>query len=859
MGSLTTKDGKPTGGVYGFATMALEVINRLSPDYVAIAWDKPKTNIRKRRELYPDYKIHRKPAPPDFYEQIPMLHELLDSFGWPLYELDDYEADDIMGALAVQAKKANIETLLITSDLDMLQLINTHVHVYALKKGLSNIELFHPESFEAKYGIRVDQYLDLKSLKGDSSDNIPGVPGVGEKTALKLIEEYETLDNVYKNLPNINETTRKKLAAGKELAYLSKQLAHIWIDAPIKLNLDEVDGRHIKPDKVIELLTKLEFRTLANKAKDVLDISESDMPGMTFAEHSGEVVRINTSNKAKAVLVSQIANVDNIFVQTRVQDNLGKSLKALIVNIDAKQTYIIDPKLLEDTSFIASLFSKKSQVIGYDLKPLIKVMINRGIDLPPSLFDLKIAAFLYNSLERDLSVSGMAKSYLNWQGPELDNLDISELEALAGEIMQVIRGLYSYFQIDFGKSPEIKKIAKEIEMPMIPILAAMEIHGIALDTDYLRKLGDQLTDKLSDIEQEIYGYADEEFNINSPKQLADILFEKLALPTAGVKKGKTGYSTAAGELTKLKFAHPIIELIQNHREMSKLMNTYVNTLPDQVDEDGRVHTNFSLTTAQTGRLSSNDPNLQNIPTKTELGNQVRRAFRAPGGRSFVSADYSQFELRIAAFLAGDKDMIEVFNDDIDIHMATAMQIYGRNEDDITKTMRRDAKVINFGVLYGMSPHGLSEATGMTIVMAKDYIDKYFVVRKPLQGYLESLKEQARTKGYVATYFGRRRYTPDVLSSNFIVRSAAERAAINMPIQGTASDIMKIAMLKVQKKLEKFTDTHMLLQIHDSLIVEVPTKDAEQIAKLIKETMENAVKLDVKITVDTAIADNWADL
>ncbi|MEK9196639.1 MAG: DNA polymerase, partial [Patescibacteria group bacterium] len=568
MGNLATKDGKPTGGVYGFATMALEIIKRLNPDYVCVAWDKPKTNIRKRKELYPAYKANRKPAPADFYEQIPMLHDLLDSFGWPLYELDDYEADDIMGALAVQAKEKDIETILITSDLDMLQLINHHVHVYALKKGLSNIEQFHPESFEEKYGIRVDQFLDLKSLKGDSSDNIPGVPGIGEKTAIILLKEYETLDNIYENLPNIKETVSKKLADGKELAYVSKQLAHIWIDAPVKLDLKALDGRNIKPEKVLELLEELEFKTLARQARDVLNIGEAKLPQSISAGYTGEIIRVNAGNKSEQL--SKIIVADNIFVQSRVQDAMGKELSSLILSIDPQKTYIIDRKLLDDSNILEEIFSKKQLLIGFEIKPLIKVLLGRGINLPASFFDIKVAAFLYNSLRSDLTLTSLNKEYLNIEGTELDNLDITELEDTAGEIVQAEHSLYGYFKSEFDKTPKTNKLSKEIEMPMIPLLARMEMKGIALDKDYLRELGDKLTDMISDIEQEVYGYADEEFNLNSPKQLSEILFEKLALPTFGIKKGKTGYSTAAGELNKLKFEHPIIDLLQNYREMSKL-------------------------------------------------------------------------------------------------------------------------------------------------------------------------------------------------------------------------------------------------------------------------------------------------
>lgn len=857
MPNLSTKDGTPTGGVYGFAVLALELIKRLNPDYVCVAWDKPKTNIRKRKEIYPEYKANRKPPPPDFYEQIPLLHDLLDSFGWPLYELDDYEADDIMGALAVQAREKDIDTMLITSDLDLLQVINGNVHVYALKKGFSNIELYHPESFEAKYGVRVEQFLDLKSLKGDSSDNIPGAPGIGEKTAVKLLQDYDNLDNIYKNLDEIKSSTRDKLIAGKESVEISKQLARIWTDAPIKLDLKEVDGRHIKPDKVLDLLENLEFRSLTRQAKETLDLSGAVIERKIVDKYEGEIIHLSSD-------LNELPDFTKgkLFIHSLVEDKLGKKPALIIFGCDTKKTYVANKSVLSDKNSCSKLLNKiveAQQIIGHELKPLLKVLIENDIVLPKNIFDINVAAFLDNSLEPDISLEGLARNIANWSGASFEDLDVHKTEELAGEIVQNIANIYETLSAKISKDKDLEKLAVGTEMPMVCTLAKMEKKGIYLDKEYLLKLGEELSDQISDIEQEIYGHADEEFNINSPRQLADILFEKLALPTIGIKKGKTGYSTAAGELTKLKFAHPIIDLIQNYREVSKLMNTYINTLPDQIDVDGRIHTSFSLTTAQTGRLSSHDPNLQNIPTKTDLGNKVRKAFKPGSGKVFISADYSQFELRLAAMLAGDKEMIDLFNDGIDIHTITASQIYGRNEEDVTKTMRRDAKVINFGILYGMSPHGLSEATGMNMTTAKDFIDKYFDIRKPLVEYLDKLKKQAIEQGYVSTYFGRKRYTPDVKSSNFVVRMAAERAAINMPIQGTASDIMKMAMIKIDKMLDQYDGADMLLQIHDSILVEADEKTADDLAHKIRDIMENVVKLPVNITVDTSIAKNWGDL
>lgn len=859
MPDLATKDGKPTGGVYGFSVLALELIKKLQPDYVCVAWDKPKTNIRKRREIYEGYKGNRKPAPADFYEQIPALHELLDAFGWPLYELDDYEADDIMGALARQASAQGIETMLVTSDLDLLQVIDDNTHVYALKKGFSNIERYHRVTFEEKYGVRVEQFLDLKSLKGDSSDSIPGAPGIGEKTAVKLLQDYQTLDNVYEHIDEIKGSTQKKLIEGKELVYMSKKLARIWTDAPIELNLAAVDGSQIKPNRVIEIFDDLEFKALARQAHDILDLSGATKKSTQQAKvFNGKIERIKTNKNIEDLQLEG----DKLYLHAIVADALGNNISSLSFMGQDSIVYCVDPSVLQNKELTYSLVKKIVQgndVVGYDIKPFIKCCLQLGVELKTEFFDIKVAAFLVNSLEADLSFDGLARHYVNWFGVDLNSLDAQLIDESPGEIMIVVKDLAAYFKKQLSAVSKLDALAKQVEMPLIRLLAKMEVAGIKVDASYLSKLEDELTEYLQDIEQEIYGHAEQEFNIASPKQLAEVLFEDLGLPTFGIKKGKTGYSTAAGELNKLRLAHPIIDLISQYREVSKLLSTYVKTLPLQITDDGRIHTTYSLTVAQTGRLSSLQPNLQNIPIKTELGNKVRRAFTASEGNVLISADYSQFELRIAAVLSGDKDTIELFNDGIDVHAATAAQIYGREQEDVTKTMRRDAKVINFGVLYGMSPHGLSEATGMTIAMAKEYIDKYFKIRGPLLSYLETLKKQALEQGFVETLYGRRRYTPDVKSSNFIVRSAAERAAMNMPIQGTASDIMKIAMLKIDQKLSVGSTAQILLQIHDSVVVEASEKEAEAVVSLIKEAMQSAVDIPINIDVDTSISKNWADL
>lgn len=859
MPNLSTKDGTPTGGVYGFASMALEVVRKLKPDYVAVAWDKPKTNIRRRLELYPEYKAGRKPAPPDFYEQVPVLHELLQAFGWPLYELDDYEADDIMGTLAVQASEQGIDTMLVTSDLDMLQLVNEHVHVYALKTGFSNIELYSPKSFEAKYGIRVDQFLDLKSLKGDSSDNIPGVPGVGEKGAAQLLQSYETLDGVYENLDLIKESVRKKLEAGKDLAYLSKKLAAIWTDAPLKLDLTEVDGSKIQPEKLLALLEKLEFRSLARQLPEIMQVAISDHQSahgaMTLKPGKNTIIDSDAKLKDVRLPVSK-----HLYVHSRAAGKHGRDPQVLILSTDGKDTYTFDLTKV-DTDVVAEHFKDVSHLVGYDVKSTLKVLIELGVkDLPPVGHDVLIGSFLINSLRREQTLTELAHADLGYDGSPFEDCDTEEVMSRAPEFIAVIHALYTQQVAALESMPKLPELARNIEWPVIPVLALMEYRGIQLDTEYLKKFAVELDDSISDLEQEIYGHAGKEFNIGSPSQLADILFETLQLPTNGVKRGKTGYSTAANELDKLRGLHPIINLITQYREVAKLKNTYVDTLPKQVDGHNRVHTTFALTVAQTGRLSSNDPNLQNIPTRTELGKRIRTAFVAGKGRKLVSADYSQFELRLAAAMSGDDDMVQQFNRGADIHQLTAAEIYGREPEDVTKQMRSAAKTVNFGVLYGMSPHGLSVATGMTREQAQKFIDEYFKLRKPLIGYLEGLKDQARKDGYVETLFGRRRPMPDIHSSNFVVRSAAERAAMNMPIQGTEADLMKLAMVAVDKELAGIPSAQQLLQIHDSILVQCDEADADKVAGVLKKTMEAIdPDLPVKLLVDVSIGDNWGEL
>jgi DNA polymerase-1 len=850
MPGLSTKDGTPTGGVYGFTTLSLEVIKRLQPDYVAVAWDKAKTNIRSRLKIYPQYKANRKPAPPDFYAQIPVLHELLDSLGWPLYELDDYEADDIMAALAEQAKSKNIETILITSDLDALQCINGHTKVYALKKGLSNIEEFHPESFIAKYGIKPHQYLDLKALKGDSSDNVPGVPGIGEKTALELLKKYGTLDEIYDNIELISGSTKQKLVNGRDMAYMSKKLVTLFTDAPVKLDLKATDVTKFDGAKLKDNLERLEFRSLLRQMPDIVEAEE---------EISAGLAPRGNLNLPKAVMPQyfHIGQGKNLYVYVFARGAHGANPYALVLGTKEQVTTLELPR---DKDLVKKLKTaiESSLIVSYDVKQHIKGLFNLGIKNLKVGHDVQVAAFLLDSLHPSKTLHDLAEVEIDYQHVNIADIPPEDIPHHAAELVGVLYALHGKQVKDFEAFPNMIELAKNIEWKVIPVLAKMEYTGIGIDAGYLGRMGKKLASQISELEQAIYSFACQEFNISSPQQLAKVLFEDMKLPVSGIKKGKTGYSTAANELDKLRGLHLIINSISQYREYTKLKNTYVDALPKLAAKDKRIHTTYNLTIAQTGRLSSSDPNLQNIPVRSELGKTIRRAFIAGKGNVFVSADYSQFELRLAAVMASDTDMMEVFNGGEDIHIRTASEVYGIALEDVTKEQRNNAKTINFGVLYGMSPHGLATATGMTFNDAQEFIDRYFAARQPLVDYIEYLKDQARMRGYVETIFGRRRPTPDVKSSNYIVREAALRQAVNMPIQGTEADLMKMAMVAVDKVLP--AKCNQLLQIHDSILVECPASKANQVSKILKQTMENVYPdLGIVLSVDIHTGKNWGEL
>ena len=774
MGNLATSKGEPTSGVYGFAVIAMEIVRNIQPDQVVVAWDKARTSIAKRLAIFKDYKAGRVKPPEDFYAQIPLLRELISALSWGFMEADEYEADDIIGTLARQADEAgDYMTYIVSSDLDMLQIVDENTKMYRILRGFSDLEEMDIPAVEEKYGILKSQFLDLKALKGDNSDNIPGVPGIGEKTAVKLLNEYGSLEGIYAHIEEISGAVQKKLMAGRESAEMSLKLAKIMTDAPVKL-LD-VPALKLDFSRISEVFKRLEFNNLLKKLKIENGFSDMD---------------VETEVKE----ISRVEIPEGMLVASSIKDLMH-----------------------ENAEFRERVFQAKQ------------------------LWDLDQADFLLNPLRRT----------------EVDGVGTME-EALTGVYSEATLNKFSEQYLAFSKDEKLNTIFTDFDMPVVPILYKMEATGILLDREYFEGLKTEFEGKVCEIEQKIYELSGEEFNVNSPLQMSQILFEKLDLPVKGIKKTSRGYSTGAKELEKLKDEHPVVAEIIRYRETMKLLSTYIAPLIEQVAADGRIHSTFTQNVTATGRLSSLNPNLQNIPVRSEEGKRIRRGFVAPKGKVLVSADYSQFELRLAAVLAGDEALVSDFNHDVDIHTKTAAEVYQIPMEEVTKLQRRVAKVINFGIMYGMSPKGLSDATEMNFFEAKRFIDEYFKVRQKIYAYLNHTLEEARETGEVRTFYGRKRPTPDVKSSNFIIRNAAERAAQNMPIQGTEADLMKRAMIAVDQKLPE--GAKLVLQIHDSLVVECDQADEEVVKEILQKEMEGvAPELNIKLKVEVTAGQNLGEL
>ena len=800
MGALSTSDGTPTGGVYGFAAIAMELVKKLSPDKVVVAWDKAKTSVSKRVAIYPEYKAGRKKPPEDFFAQIPLLRELVEALGWSFIELDGYEADDIIGSFGKKVDEAGgWEMFIISSDLDMLQVVDENVKMCRLMKGFSELEEIDVKAVEERYGIKKDQFLDLKALKGDTSDNIPGVPGIGEKGAVKLLNEYESLDGIYNNIDKITGSTQKKLVEGKELAYMSYELAKIMTDAPV--SLDSVPDLYIDKEKIVSALRKLEFRSLERKfAKDLGNSAFDTM---------------RSSASADALLTQRMSNTSRSVTP------------ASLNNAPSKKPQPSDTQPLP-----------KDVIFSFDVKGLMHrdVGVAEKILKGAEFYDLGQGRFLLNPLERKTE----------------------EQTSLFADDPEEMRAEYNRQKVEYEKHPKLKKVLTELDLPLVPVLYKIEERGMKIDKAYFAKLKTEYEGYVGRLATEVYMLAGVEFNLNSPMQLSEILFGKLGLPVKGIKKTQKGYSTGAKELEKLKPLHPIIPKLMEYREASKLLSTYILPLPQLADEHDRVHTTFTQNVTATGRLSSMSPNLQNIPTRTEEGRKIRGGFVADDGKVLVSADYAQFELRLAAAMSGDVALVADFNEGVDIHTKTAAEVYKIPMEEVTKDQRRLAKVVNFGIIYGMSAKGLADATGMSLTEAQEFERQYFELRRPIAEKLKSYLEQARTKGYVETLFGRRRPTPDVRAANFLVRAGAERAAQNMPIQGTEADLMKLAMIRLDRKLPKGAE--MIMQVHDSIMVECEPSLVPEVKKVMKEVMEGVCpELGVRLAVDAKEGKNWGEV
>ena len=823
MPNLALADGTPTGGVFGFASIAIEIIKKLEPDYVAIAWDIKGTSTAKRSEIFADYKAGRTKPPDDFYAQLPILRDVLKAFDWPLYELDQYEADDIMGTFAAEAKEQGVETCLITGDYDMLQLIDDTTSVYITRTGSTDLVQYDDAAFEAKYGVKVAQFVDYKALVGDSSDNIPGVRMIGDKAARELLVAYSDLDGVYAHVDELKGARQKYLIEGKESAYMSQQLARIFTDAPITIDWEETDIAHTDVNAILAVLHKYEFTSLIKRLPKHMKI--------------GDVV-VDIEQKVAIAPLRKVdwpatLSIEGPVLVEYFEDELWVSTDQTTVS--SKPVSDIDSSLWRALEM--------ATVISYDVKALYHTLAQQGVVTHlQTVHDIRQAAFLIDPLLRDRSASAL----VGREAPD------------QAELMAGLWTIYDTQVAFFEAQPKVGRIARQLDFPLTYTLFAMEYKGVLINPKTLATMSKKLGTTYKKLEQEMYSIVGYEFNIGSPAQLSEVLFTKLQLPTTGIKKGKTGYSTGKAELDKLRGQHPIIELIEQTRELAKLKNTYTDSLPKLADSHNRIHTTFNQDIAATGRLSSTNPNLQNIPIRTELGREIREAFIADAGNVLVSADYSQFELRLAAVLAQDAPLIEDFNGNVDVHTKTASDVYGIPMDVVTKNQRRDAKVINFGVLYGMSPHGLAAQTGMSFGEAKEFIDQYFALRAPIRTFIDDTLAKARTEGYVETYFGRRRPTPDIQSSNFMVRAGAERAAANMPIQGTEADLMKLAMLRVDEKLGDLGT--QILQIHDSILIECPAENAQVVADILKTVMEGiAPELGIALRVDVSTGKNWGEL
>ncbi len=862
---MTTKNGLVVNAAYGFAMITEKMIETYKPDYMAVAWDLPGGTFRD--EIYEEYKAGREEKEQELYDQIDIIQEILEAFGIPSLEAAGFEADDILGTLSAKASQKGYKTLIVTGDLDALQLVDDDVHVVFFIKGISQTKIYDRAAVKERYGLTPEQVIDYKALKGDSSDNIPGLKGVGDKTAATLLQAHETIDGIYRAIEDgkVAEKFAKKFRGFEKDVEISKTLVTIVRD--MKIDFKFASAKLNSPDyeKLLTLYRKLEFRTLIRKHSDNGGSSEIPPPPIDSME-GDDLNKIDddaVGGELHVVRSGQDYSLENlkghpvgVLIAEQPADLFGVTMAALAVSGNGETTVLVHPSK-EDVERIFTGLSGVEMIVTHDLKHLMHQTSRR---ITSTSFDTMIASYLLHAGSRAHDLSMAIANQLGEKVPEIPKVFAKERDYVVfGQVVSALPRLASKMRGALTEAGQ-GKIFDDIEMPLIPVLYQMEIDGIELDTNSLAVFSKSLVKRIEELSRKVIELAGEEFNLNSPSQLAVIFFEKLNLPTKGIKKTKTGYSTAASELEKLWDLHEIVPLIGEYRELTKLQSTYVEALPKLVQSDGRIHTTYNQAVAATGRLSSSDPNLQNIPIKTEMGREIRKAFVVPRGKVLIAADYSQIELRLIAVLANDQPFIKAFKDGADIHTRTASEVWEIPEEDVTKDQRRAAKAINFGIMYGMGPRALSRSTGLSFSEAKDFIQKYFEIHVAVRDFMDETKVLAHTQGYVETLFGRRRYFPEIDSGVPMLVASAERMAINHPLQGTASDLMKKAMLAVDGWLRTSGwPAKILLQVHDELVLECDKAAVAAVTKGLREMMEDVVSFEVPLVVDVEVGKTWGDM
>ena len=844
---LTNKSGLHTNAVFGYARLLEKVIKEENPDYFLVAFDAGKSTFRHKQ--YEEYKGGRQKTPPELGEQFAPIRKLIDAYGIKRFEHEDYEADDIIGSWTKLADEAGFETIVITGDKDLTQLASDHTKVYITKKGVTDIEVYTPEHVAEVYeGLKPEQIIDLKGLMGDKSDNIPGVPGVGEKTAVKLLKEHGSVENVIENLDQVTaKKLNENLRNNKDIALLSKELATIYREMTFDFNLENLKFKNEDSDEKYELFKEMEFNSL-------LDNMEAT-----------EVNEVETFTAKETENLNDLSKDISVFLEVH-GDNYIK-LKPEFIGITDGEYVFLKAISDVDNKALADFLSSRESVNTYDLKRQIALLHHLDIDFEDFTEDIMLGSFLINPSKKiidvaetvaDFNISINSDDFHYGKGRKKKTPTEEETLNFLADKVQAIHQVKDVMT-DKLKVDEMYDLWHDLEIPLSKVLVQMELKGIKVEKERLEKMEAELASQLEEIEAKIYEFAGETFNINSPKQLGVILFEKLELPV--IKKTKTGYSTAVDVLEQLQDKHEIIEYILHYRTISKLQSTYVIGLQSEVSEDGRIHTRFNQTLAQTGRLSSIEPNLQNIPIRLEEGRKIRQAFvPKKAGNVLLGLDYSQIELRVLAAITKDESMMEAFTNDIDIHTKTAMEVYGVDLDEVTPLMRRNAKAVNFGIVYGISDYGLSQNLGITRKEAGQFIETYLNSFKEVKTFMHDVVQDAKRDGYVTTLLHRRRYLPDINSRNFNARSFAERTAMNSPIQGSAADIIKLAMVKFAKsEAAKDFDVELLLQIHDELIFDIPEDQVEAFIPIITEIMEDALDIGVPLKVDAGYGKDWYEV